>query len=111
MGNALEVDRLLTSMLGAASKEAGAQWKDIRAIATIEFKTYAQRVREVVETYLGKKLKKETALMLMAMARNHLIATIAMLTVKTYAALQKIIDAATKAISQAVNARIGFGLI
>jgi hypothetical protein len=107
----LNAGDLAKSMLSEGAKVAGAEWKDIRDVATHEFQIFTQRIVEIARGFASGQLTEEVSGMLLSMSRNHMVATIAMLTTKVAMAIQKIVDAALKVIASVVNTAIGFPLL
>jgi hypothetical protein len=107
----LNAGDLAKNMLSEGAKIAGAEWKDISEVATHEFTIFTQRIVEIAQGLASGQLTEEVSGMLLSMARNHMVATIATLTTKLAMAIQKIVDAAVKAISAIVNTAIGFPLL
>ncbi len=109
--SALDVNKIFGDMVAGAATTAGTQWSAIGAVMTIELKAFAERMNEIANALAAQTISKETAEDLTRMARNHLIATIATLTVLVLAAVERIVDAALKAAAADVNAAIGFTLL
>jgi hypothetical protein len=107
----LDPGALAQKMISKATNVAGADWADIAQVATHEFHVLGQRIVEIANAFDAGRLPQDVAIQLFAMARNHMIATIAMLSTKLVMMVQKIVDAAVSVIRSAVNTKIGFALV
>jgi hypothetical protein len=110
--SSFDVAALAETMRLKAAATAAAGWQDIRETAEHEFRVLARRIDEIAGAVeQGQITKPETAIRLFAMAKNHLVATLALLNTLVLMTAQKIVDAAVAAIRETVNSKIGFALI
>ena len=110
--SSFDIGALAEKMGLKAAEVAAGGWQDIKETAEHEFRVLAKRIDDIADAIQQGQIKKpETAVRLFEMAKNHLIATLALLNTLVVMTAQKIVDAAVAAIREVVNAKIGFALI
>ena len=107
----LNLEAVTHQAVAAGAAAAGTAWASIRTVATQELHTLCARLAQIAAGVASGDITRETALILVGMARNNAIATIAMLTTHTVMLAQRVVDAALAVILHAVNAAAGFPLI
>jgi len=108
---ALNAGSLLQTMLGAAATAAGNDWAKVQDVATHELQIFAMRLVEIERALMSGQIKRPVAVQLVAMARNHMIATVALLSTMLIMAAQHALDAAVAAVVNTVNTSVGFQLV
>lgn len=107
----IDTGAIFDSLFTEAKNVAGDAWDEIRSFVKIEFKGLAKQIKEIGKAVARRELKELTAHVLLKMARNNLIATLAATTTLVFAAAEKIINAALNTIKELVNGALGFALI
>lgn len=107
----IDTEAIFDSLFAEAKDVAGDAWGEIRSFVKIEFKGLAKQIKEIGKAVARGEIKQRTARALLKMARNNLISTLAATTTLVFAAAEKIINAALKAIKELVNGALGFALI
>ncbi|TRC92046.1 hypothetical protein FJV76_24220 [Mesorhizobium sp. WSM4303] len=108
---ALDFEDMGSRIISQATQIAGGSWKAMATAATVEFRGLAQRIALIVEAYANGELSQVRAKAHLKNARFHVIATLAMLTVMTEAALEKIVKGALAIVKESVNKAAGFALL
>ena len=108
---ALDPNQIASDMIGRAGAIAGKTWQTIQSSVKIELTGLAHRLVLIVEAVATGELTAAEAQSHFATMKFHVIATIAMATVVTEAAISQIVNAAIGAVKTAVNSAAGFSLI
>lgn len=108
---ALDINDLLSKMLGAAKSALSDQWPAISTLATSSLKTLAQNFIDVQQMVASGDINQEQARLMIDMQKNSL--QIVLLSEKGLGliAAQAAINAVFNVVKDAVNAAIGFALI
>lgn len=107
----VNVDQLLGQMLTAGAQAFGAGWGEVEKFAKLEFKTLAQRIKDIGEGLAQNQFDLPTAKLLTAMQVNTATAAIAGATTLVLLAVEAAINAVLATIKDAVNAALGVALL
>jgi len=107
----LDSDEIFNQITQKAAHIAGNAWNEMRQAATVEFEGLARRIVMLVEGFLNDEITKSMAQGHLANMRYHVIATIAMLTMMTQGAVERIVNGALTVVRDAINKAAGFALI
>ena len=108
---ALDVGDIGSKIVTQAAQIAGSSWKSMATAATVELRGLAQRIALIIEAFANGELSQARAKQHLKTARFHVVATIAMLTVMTEAAIEKIVKGALAIVKDSVNKAAGFALL
>lgn len=107
----INADQLFGQMVTAGAQAFGAGWTEVEKFATLEFKTLAQRIKEIGEGLAKNDFDLPTGKLLMAMQVNTATAAIAGATTLVLLAVEAAINAVLATIKDAVNAALGVSLL
>ena len=107
----VDVDQLLQQMLAAGAHAFGAGWKQVEKFATLEFKTLAQRIKDIGDGMEQGQFDLPTAKLLTAMQVNTATAAIAGATTLVMLSVEAAINAVLGTVKDAVNAALGKALL
>ena len=107
----IDADQLFGQMVTAGVHAFGAGWAEVEKFAKLEFKTLAQRIKEIGEGLAKNDFDVPTGKLLMAMQVNTATATIAGVTTLVLLAVEAAINAVLVTIKDAVNAALGVALL
>ena len=107
----IDVDQLLQQMLAAGAKAFGAGWKEVDKFAALEFKTLAQRIKDIGDGLAQGQFDLPTAKFLTAMQVNTATAAIAGATTLVMLAVEAAVNAVLATVKDAVNAAVGKALL
>jgi hypothetical protein len=107
----INVDDLFGKMVTAGARAFGAGWEEVERFAHLEFKTLAQRIKDIGEGLARGDFDLLTAKFLMAMQVNNAKAAIAGATTLVMLAVEAAINAVLAAIKDTVNASLGVVLL
>src|SRR4051812_38230914 len=107
----IDVDQLFGQMVTAGAQAFGDGWAQVEKFAKLEFKTLAQRIREIGEGLANNDFDVPTGKLLMAMQVNTAKAAIAGATTLILLAVEAAINAMLATIKDAVNAALGVALL
>ena len=107
----VNADQLLQQMLTAGAQAFGTGWKQVEKFATLEFKTLAQRIKDIGDGLAGGDFDLSTAKLLTAMQVNTATAAIAGATTLVMLAVEAAINAVLAVIKGTVNAAVGAALL
>lgn len=107
----INADQLFGQMVTAGAQAFGAGWNEVEKFAKIEFKTLAQRIKEIGEGLAKHDFDLPTGKLLMAMQVNTATAAIAGATTLVLLAVEAAINAILATIKDAVNAALGVALL
>lgn len=107
----IDVDELFGKMMAAGAQAFGAGWGEVEKLAKLEFKTLAQRIRDIGEGLARDDFDLPTAKLLMAMQVNNAKAAIAGATTLVMLAVEAAINAVLAVIKDAVNTGLGVALL
>lgn len=107
----IDADQLFGQMVTAGAQAFGAGWEEVEKFAKLEFKTLAQRIKEIGEGLARNDFDVPTGKLLMSMQVNTATAAIAGATTLVLLAVEAAINAVLAAIKDAVNAALGVVLL
>jgi hypothetical protein len=109
--SSLNVDMLISQMVGAAKPELADKWPVIKDLAESSFKNLAQNIIDIEKMSLAGTISPEQARLLLNMQKNS--AKIVMLSVETMGlvAVENALNAALNILKTTVNTALGFILI
>src|SRR5262245_48868601 len=107
----INVDELFGKMVTAGAQAFGAGWRAVERFATLEFKTIAQRIKDVGEGLARGDFDLPTAKLLTAMQINNAKAAIAGTTTLVTLAVAAAINAVLAVVRYAINAGLGVALL
>jgi hypothetical protein len=107
----IDADQLFGQMVTAGALAFGAGWAEVEKFAKLEFKTLAQRIKEIGEGLAKNDFDVPTGKLLMAMQVNTAIATIAGVTTLLLLTVEAAINAVLATLKDAVNAALGVALL
>jgi hypothetical protein len=108
---ALDVNVILTQMLGAAKTSFGSKWPKAQDLATTSFKALAQNLVDIERMNIAGTITSDQAALLVDMQKH--TAKIVLQAVKglTILAVEAAINAALAVIKDTVNTALGFTLL
>lgn len=107
----INVDQLFAQMVTAGAQAFGAGWGEVEKFAKLEFKTLAQRIKDIGEGLAQGQFDLPTAKLLTTMQINNAKAAIAGATTLVALAVEAAINAVLATIKDAVNAGLGVALL
>ncbi len=107
----IDADQLFGQMVTAGAQAFGTGWAEVEKFAKLEFKTLAQRIKEIGEGLAKNDFDMPTGKLLMAMQVNTAIAAIAGATTLFQLAVEAAINAVLATIKEAVNTALGVELL
>jgi hypothetical protein len=107
----VNADQLFGQMVAAGSQAFGTGWREVEKFAKLEFKTLAQRIRDIGEGLEENQFDVPTARLLVAMQVNTATAAIAGATTLITLAVEAAINAVLAVIRDTVNAAVGVALL
>jgi Fic family protein len=108
---AIDVEKLLKSMLAAAKEVLIDKWPEIRSHAEVELKGIAEGIALIEKLRSEGKITEEQAVLLLDMKKN--TAKIVLLTIEGLGilAVEQAINAALNVVKETVNASLDFALL
>lgn len=107
----LTAEALVKPMLAAAAAALRERWPQTRNYARLEFNKFAQTVLMIQASYALGELSKTEAKLLLDIQRNAMRSVLLTLEGLGLISVERAINAALKAVRDAVNAAIGFALL
>ncbi|HYE92315.1 MAG TPA: hypothetical protein VEA38_14900 [Terriglobales bacterium] len=107
----LNVDALFGQMVAAGSQAFGDGWAQVETFAKLEFRTLAERIKDIGAGLANNDFDLATAKMLLAMQVNLAVAAIAGATTLVILAVEAAINAVLAVIRGFVNAAVGAVLL
>jgi hypothetical protein len=107
----VNVDQLLGQMLTAGAQAFGSGWSEVEKFAKLEFKTLAQRIKDIADGLAQGDFDLGTAKLLTAMQVNTATAAIAGATTLVMLAVEAAINAVIAVVKDTVNAAVGAALL
>lgn len=107
----VNADQLFGQMVAAGSQAFGPRWREVEKFAKLEFKTLANRIRDIGEGLAQNQFDVPTAKLLVAMQVNTATAAIAGATTLVTLAVEAAINAVLAVIKDTVNAAVGVALL
>jgi len=108
---ALNINVLLSDMLGAAKESLGSNWPGIKDVATTSFKSLAQHFADIEQMKLNGTITPQKAALLIGMQKDAVKIAIATEEGLGLLAAEAALNAALDVVRNAVNTAIGFALI
>jgi hypothetical protein len=108
---ALDLAAMETKMIAAAATTAGDQWTKIQSAATLEIRSLARTIVLISQAFLAGDISQSSAKRHLRAAREHMVATVAMLTTMVQAGVEKILRAVIAVVKESVNKAVGFVLL
>jgi hypothetical protein len=108
---ALNLQDILPTVIGAAQREAGQTWPQIRTLAETSLRDLSQAIVEAGEGVISGEATADEARVIVEEALRAATGVLAAAVVGGQAAAQRIVNAAIAAVRQAVNAAIGIPLL
>ncbi len=107
----IDADQLFGQMVSAGAQAFGTGWAEVEKFANIEFRTLAQRIKEIGEGLAKNDFDVPTGKLLMAMQVNTATAAIAGATTLVLLAVEAAVNAVMATIKDAVNTALGVALL
>lgn len=107
----IDTDTLFASMFGAARKEAGDAWSQLRGVCKIELKAMARQIKEVAKSVSTKEITPEVGRTILRLSRTNSITAIAAMTPLTFASVERVVTTATGEVRDAVAKAVGLELL
>lgn len=107
----LDVNSLVSSMVGAASASLGNSWNNVKDYATTEFQQTAATLAKIEIDLQNGAITQDQARNLVDMQNLATQTVLLAIATMTLAAIQAAINAALGAIKSTVNAAVGFALL
>jgi hypothetical protein len=109
--SSINADQVFGQMVTAGAKAFGSGWGQVEKFAKIEFRTLAQRIKDIGEGIARNDFDLATGKMLMAMQVNTAIAAIAGATTLVLLTVEAAINAMLDALKEGINAALGVALL
>jgi hypothetical protein len=108
---ALDINLLLTKLVGAAKESLGSNWPGIKDVATTSFKSLAQHLADIEQMRLKGTITPEKASLLIGMQKDAVKIAIATEEGLGLLAAEAAVNAALDVVRNAVYTAIGFVMI
>ncbi|HAA04974.1 MAG TPA: hypothetical protein DCE18_16625 [Syntrophobacteraceae bacterium] len=107
----IDAGQLFGQMVSAGAQAFGTGWAEVEKFARLEFRTLAQRIRDIGEGLAKNDFDLPTGKLLLAMQVNTATAAIAGATTLILLAVEEAINAVLETIKDAVNTALGVALL
>lgn len=107
----IDAGQLFGQMVSAGAQAFGTGWAEVEKFARLEFRTLAQRIRDIGEGLAKNDFDLPTGKLLLAMQVNTATAAITGATTLILLAVEEAINAVLETIKDAVNTVLGVALL
>ena len=107
----IDVQKILTSMIGAAKGVFGQKWPGIKNYAEAEFEKLSRTLLQIEVLRLGNQISEGEASVLFEMQKNTARAVMLALEGMSLLLVEGAINAALKVVKDTVNTALGFVLL
>ena len=107
----INVSQLARQMVGAAKTELTDEWPEIKQYAEAEARKIAETIKMIGRLHAQGKITKKAAKLHLRIQKNAAVTVLLTVEGLGLLAVENAINAAVKAIRQAVNTAVGFSLV
>ncbi|MCW5751134.1 MAG: hypothetical protein KIT81_08300 [Alphaproteobacteria bacterium] len=107
----IDTDALFSAMFGAARREAGDAWPELRGICKIELKAIARQIKEVGKSVSVQDVTPEAGRAILRLSRANSGMVLAAMTPQTIATIDRVMGSALAEVREPVRAAMGFDLL
>ena len=107
----INVEQLVTAMLGAAQGVFASRWPEVRALAKSESRSFVQNMAEIQSMKLAGEITEEQAKILTKMHRRSMETVLAALEGVSLALAEQAVNAAIAVVRNTINNAIGWALL